>query len=173
MSIIPILLFVASPTGALPEPAAPLRALIDLERPLWMAAVVALLIGVWLLRRVVNRHRPEPTSVPLPPPAARPSSAFRARVDALREQTDGSGEYRRGCHALARAVREELQSKLGSGSSSLAMTATELAVRSADPKVDALVVRLREVRFARTHPKGPQFHSLCSDALYALDRDGG
>lgn len=172
MTITPLDLFVATTLGSLPRPAAPLRALLDLERALWWCLVAALLVVFWLLRRWASRRRPRPVAIPAPATTDAPASAFRVRVESLRHRIDESGEYRRGCHTLARHVREELQSTLGTGARSLAMTATELAHRSADPKVDALVLRLREVRFARDHPRGPQFHALCNDALYALDRDG-
>lgn len=163
---------VAIAMGALPRPAAPLRALVDLERPFWWSMIGALLLGVWLLGRWLRRRRPEPEAVPVATATPRAPSAFRQRVESLREEIESSREYRRGCHALARHVREELRSRLPSHRSPLAMTATELAVRSADPRVDDLVLRLREVRFAREHPGRPQFHALCNDAVSALDREG-
>ncbi len=164
-------LFVASPLGALPAPAAQLRALVEFDRLFWWSvAGVGMALAWFLLRWWLNR-RPEPA--PLPPrlPAPTPRSKFRVRVETLRDEVEINGEYRRGCHALARQVREELQSTLGAGSLSLAMTATEIARRSPDPRLDALVRRLREVRFAQVHPRRSEFRKLCNDAVHTFDQE--
>ncbi|REJ81126.1 MAG: hypothetical protein DWQ36_07400 [Acidobacteria bacterium] len=159
----------------LPEPPADPAALFDVERAFWFSltlgaiALLAFAAVLWSNRR--RPVQPADAGAPLPGPRGGDDD-LASRVRRLELQAAASGDYRTGCHRLARLVREQLRQRLGLPQA-VARTAQELAALEPDAGVDELLFALRERRFGRRAPRRHEFQDLCRRTVRTLDAAGG
>ena len=134
------------------------------DRLLWLGLS---LLGALALRWWLRRRR----AAARPAPAARPttttttSDRTERTVEEIRRRFDSRGQYRRGLHALAEAIRRHLA---GHGHPSSTWTAGDIGEHADDPALASVSERLAEVRFRRREPERRDFHALCDQTEAAL-----
>lgn len=131
----------------------------------WWFLLLPLL--AFLLARWLRKGRP-----PEPPaaaasaqsaPAPRPSN-LAAKIDALHKQYKGKSDYRRGCHELARLLRQHV-------TGTLTLTAREIANTMGEVGLSKIFPLLAELQFSREEPRRSDFSGICELAQEAA-RDG-
>lgn len=167
---LPWIVWIAQGLGVEPElPAGLTDPLHVLDPDAW--SVVTLLRNLLLLALVLwlwhrwsrwrsRRHSPAPTSHrPPPPPTPQANSALAGAIDDLRRSTLASGDYRQGCHGLARLLREHGE-RTGRHPLTV-LTAPEIAMALGGAPLVTVFQLLADLRFSRAEPSREDFEDVC------------
>ncbi len=128
-----------------------------------LAALAAAALA-WLFFRRRRTARPEPS--PGPPTPHRPSPSMNrleAEIEELRSVFTATGNYRRGCHALAEALRRAIAPRHGVAFE--ALTASEIAREVGDGATARTLVLLEGLQFRPEEPSGEEFTQACDTAI--------
>ncbi len=132
--------------------------------PWGRVVVLTVLTGtvLWLAGRVVLRWLRAPRTGKVEVPVA-PLDPFEEALIRLRKRTRESLDYRRGCHELARLVREDYAARRGGQVET--WTAAESVRMHADDAGAVLLQQIAGTRFGRRPPVAATFDALCELAL--------
>lgn len=121
-------------------------------------SLVALLvsIGVWLLAYYYATKKQQVTGAPR---RREPVADAAGGIRQIRQVYGKNGEFREGCHALSRLLKEHFESKTGLPVEE--MTAFEIAASLRGPPVD-FFRELSALQFARSEPGKGDFERACN-----------
>ncbi|MFQ5527331.1 MAG: hypothetical protein ACE5GX_13845 [Thermoanaerobaculia bacterium] len=143
---------------------------IDEPFPTWKLVVAALV--AWLLYRLARwflaRLSAARAAVPRLPPPRIPASGIVGLIGEIRRRYHG--DYRRGCHELAAALRRHFGQESGTRSSVRRhpfpkLTVGEIRARIGDTAISRLFGLLAELQFFRREPTKSDFEGACDLAI--------
>lgn len=123
--------------------------------------LLALALLYWWRRRRRD-SAPDPTATPPAPFSAPRAVGLATAIDALYEKYRDHHDLRRGCHALARLLREHF-------AGTRTLTAREIAVTLRDRGVVNVFELLAELQFSREEPRPSDFSGICEIAREAVE----
>ncbi len=142
--------------------------------PPWLpyAVLGALLFALLILFMVRRARQKRPSSGDNPPEASKTSAkdgdGFSLIVNQIEAEFLASHAYRRGLHALAAAIRTQVETNKHFDAEE--MTVTQIRVKLDNKMINNLLRDLRTQQFGESEPQQKDFKKMCSRAKRTLGK---
>lgn len=142
--------------------------------PPWFAyaALGALLFALLILYMIWRARQKRPDTSDNPPEAsttsAKKGDGFTLVVNQIEAEFLASHAYRRGLHALAAAIRTQIETNRHFDAEE--MTVTQIRVRLDNQTINNLLRDLRTQQFGESEPQQKDFKKMCSRAKRTLGK---